>query len=144
MFSKSPDERLSIWSDFRKELETSSDPLNDLISFWKDCPFIPYNRKVDPFNQYNWPTPWEIIVENRYDDFTKALMMSWTLKLTDRFKTSRIEIKTYTDRQKPRGYNLVFVNDDQVVNYNDNFVVDSISLPEHLILENVLEIQRPR
>ncbi len=144
MFNLSPDDRLSAWAKHRHQLENSSNPFDEVIAFWKESPYVPYNRKVDPFNQRSWPTPWDIIVDNKYDDFTKALMIAWSLKLTDKFKNSRIEIKTYTDRERPRQYNLVFVDDDVIINYNDNDITLAKDLPDSLQLENLIEISRPR
>ena len=144
MFDLSTDERLSAWAEHRRQLETSPTPLEDLVEFWREYPYVPYNRNVDPFNPLRWPTPWEVIVENKYDDFTKALMMAWTLKLTAKFKDSKIEIKTYTDSTKSRQYNLVFVDDRFVINYTDNDVISPEDLPDSIQLENLLEVSRPR
>jgi hypothetical protein len=144
MFDLDPDDRISAWSHFRANLNDSATPFNDLIEFWQDAPFIPYNRNVDPFNQYAWPTPWDIIVENHYDDFTKSLMMAWTLKLTDKFKDSKIEIKTYADDEKNKVYNLVIVNNSSVINYNDNSLLDVQEIPDSIRLENLIEVNRPR
>lgn len=144
MFELDPDSRLSAWSEFRISLNHSNSPLEDVIEFWNNAPFIPYNRNVDPFNQYAWPTPWEIIVENRYDDFTKALMMSWTLKLTDKFKDSRIEIKTYADDEHNKVYNIVVIDDTSIINYNDNSVISVHELSASIRLENLIEVVRPR
>lgn len=144
MFDLDPDNRISAWSHFRASLDESPTPLDDVIEFWQGAPFVPYNRNVDPFNRYAWPTPWDIIVENLYDDFTKALMMSWTLKLTDKFKNSKIEIKTYTDNEKNKVYNLVVVDDTSVINYYDNSLIDAQDLPDSIRLENLIEVDRPR
>ena len=144
MFDLDPDDRISAWSHFRSSLNDSPNPLNDVIEFWQDAPFVPYNRNVDPFNRYAWPTPWDIIVDNHYDDFTKSLMMAWTLKLTDKFKDSKIEIKTYTDSEKNKVYNLVVVDDSDVINYNDNSLIDAQELPDSIRLENLIEVDRPR
>ena len=144
MFDLDPDDRISAWSHLRASLNDSATPLNDLIEFWQEAPFIPYNKNVDPFNQYAWPTPWDIIVENRYDDFTKALMMSWTLKLTNKFKDSKIEIKTYTDDEKNKVYNLVIVDNSSVINYNDNSLISVQELSDSIRLENLIEVHRPR
>ena len=107
MFHKPIDDRLSDWALFRRSLETSPTPLEDIWEFWKEAPYIPYNHKIDPFNQKSWPTPWDIIVENKYDDFTKALMIGWSLILTKRFETSKVEIKTLVNDQKTCYYNVV-------------------------------------
>jgi hypothetical protein len=70
-------------------------------------------------------------------------MMSWTLKLTDRFKDSDINIKTYTDTQKNRAYNLVFVDNTTVLNYYDNDIIAAEEIPDHLRMENLIEVKRP-
>lgn len=144
MFELLTDDRLSAWAEHRHQIDQSNNPLEYLATFWDSAPFVPYNRKIDPFNSKSWPTPWEIIVENKYDDFTKALMMSWTLKLTDKFKDSKIEIKTYTDRDNNREYNIVSVNDSAVLNFKDSCVVDPKEIPEGFYLENLIVVQRPR
>jgi len=143
MFNKSPDERLSDWSDFRKELTTSEDPLETLANFWSAAPRIIHNPKIDPYNPKSWPTPWELIYENKYDDFTLALMMGYTLKLSDRFKNDKIELKTMVDSQKTRLYNLVYVNETDVLNYESGSI-KAQDLDSELYLENIIEIVYPR
>jgi hypothetical protein len=144
MFDLSPDERLTAWADLRHDLDTSKNPLEQLIEFWDHPPYVPYNRNVDPYNQRSWPTPWEIVIENKYDDFTKVLMMAWTLKLTDKFKDSKIEIKTYADIEKNRQYNLLYVDDSVVINYVDNCLSVVDDIPDSFRLENLIEVSRPR
>ncbi len=100
MFHESVDDRLSDWAAFRKSLNTSLTPFEDVCEYWRQAPYIPFNHTIDPFNQRSWPTPWDIIVSNKYDDFTRALMIGWTIKLTDKFKSSKIEIKTLVNNQK--------------------------------------------
>lgn len=141
MFQKSIDDRLSEWAAFRKSINTSSSPFEDVWEFWKQAPYIPYNHKIDPFNQRSWPTPWDIIVENKYDDFTKSLMIGWTILLTDRFKGSRVEIKTLVNDQKTCYYNTVCVDNEWVINYNDNSPVPVASIPTSFFIENLVELK---
>lgn len=143
MFHKSVDDRLSDWSAFRKTLDTSLTPFNDTCEFWRQAPYIPFNHKIDPFNQRSWPTPWDIIVSNKYDDFTKALMIGWTIKLTDKFKNSKIEIKTLVNDQKSCYYNVVYIDDEIVLNYNDNEPVAAEKLPDSFFIENIIELKSP-
>ena len=140
MFQKTVDERLSDWATFRKHIDTSQDPFLDVCEFWRTAPYIPYNNNVDPYNQKSWPTPWEVIVRNKYDDFTKALMMAWSLKYTQRYKDSKIEIKTLVDRQKNCYYNIVCVNDTWALNYNDNGPEPVENIPDSFSLENLIEL----
>lgn len=139
MFHLNLDDRLSSWAKFRAELETSQTPFNDVWEFWKSAPFIPYNHKVDPRRKKYWPTPWEIIVENKYDDFTKALMIGWTLKLTNRFQDSKIEIKILVDDFKPTIYNICCI-DDQIINYQDSGPISNTKLPDCFLVENIIDL----
>lgn len=140
MFQKNVDERLSDWATFRKHVNDSQTPFLDVWGFWKNAPYIPYNNKVDPFNQKSWPTPWDIIVYNKYDDFTKALMIGWTLRLTERFKNSIIEIKTIVNDQKTCYYNVVCVDNTTAINYGDNGPITLEELPTSFFLENLIEL----
>jgi hypothetical protein len=140
MFQKTVDERLSHWANFRKQIDTSRDPFLDVCELWRTAPYIPYNNNVDPYNQKSWPTPWEVIVRNKYDDFTRALMIGWTLRLTEKFKTTKIEIKTLVNDQKTCYYNIVCVDDHWAINYNDNGPVLLESIPDSFFIENIIEL----
>lgn len=144
MFKKSTDDRLSSWAEFRITLNTAANPFEAVWQFWKDAPYVPYNNRIDPFHQRSWPTPWEIIVHNLYDDFTKAIMIGYTLKFTDRFKNSRIEVRTLLDKDRNAAYNVVFVDDITAINYNDNGPVSVDSLPDNFFVENVIELTGTR
>ena len=144
MFDQSADSRLSSWAELRNSLEEETNPLSKVWDFWKDAPFIPYNKLVDPFYQQSWPTPWDIIVENRYDDFTKALMIGWTLKYSKRFQNNKIELRTMVDKQKKYQYNVICIDNQWVINYNDNGPVMAESLPDSFLMENLIELEIPR
>lgn len=141
MFQKSVDDRLSDWAAFRKSLNTSLTPFEDTCEYWSHAPYIPFNHTIDPFNQRSWPTPWDIIVTNKYDDFTKALMIAWTIKLTDKFKSSKIEIKTLVNDQKSCYYNVVYVDDETALNYHDNGPVPVAEMPDSFFIENIIELK---
>ena len=144
MFSLSPDERISHWRQFRESLEISNDPLLDVAEYWDHAPFIPYNRNVDPFNQRSWPTPWEIILHNKYDEFTKAVMMGWTLKYTNRYAKSDIHIQTMVDNAQNLVYNVVCIDDKWVLNFKDNTPVEAVKVPESFRVENIVVLERPK
>lgn len=144
MFHKSPEERLTLWSDFRKELDHISDPLNTLAEFWSTAPLVIHNHNIDPYNYKSWPTPWDIIVQNKYDDFTLALMIGYTLKLTKKFNNDKIEVRTMVDSAKTKLYNLVYVNDATVLNYDRFTSVNIRDVDQDLYLENLVDIVFPR
>lgn len=142
MFNETIDERLSQWVKHRSNIETSSSPLDDVWSFWKLAPYVQYNKLVDHYYQKSWPSPWEMIVHNKYDDFTKAVMIGTTLKLTNRYKNSIIKIETYIDSSKKSVYNIVNIDNTWVINYNDNGPVLLTNLPENFYLENSIELKK--
>jgi len=144
MFDLSVDERLSAWAELRARVETCKNPLEDVWEFWRPCPFIPHNHKIDPYYQGSWPTPWEIIADNRYDDFTKSLMIGNSIKFTERFSNSKIDLRILVDKLHNRQYNVVCVEDNIVINYNDNGPELLKNVPESFLLENIMELNVPR
>ena len=144
MFDKSPDQRLSAWSSFRKGLDSAADPLSLTARFWSDAPLVVHNNKIDPYNAKSWPSPWEIIYENRYDDFTLAMMIGLTLKLTEKFKDEQIEIRTMVDQEEKQLYNLVYINEKHVLNYERGMSLTLENIKSDLYLENLVELKFPR
>ena len=144
MFNQPVDSRLTEWANHRRELDKVEDPLQTVWDFWHQAPFTPHNRNVDPYYQNSWPSPWEIIVENTYDDFTKALMIGWSLKLTNKFKDSKIELRTLVDSNRTRQYNLLYIDDNWVINYSDNGPIPLPEVPDSFRLENLIEVSAPR
>jgi hypothetical protein len=144
MFDLDVDDRLSVWATHRRQLELCADPFTLVWEFWGTAPFIPYNPKVDPYYRASWPSPWEIIVDNRYDDFTKALMIGQSLKMTNRFANSHIEIRTLVDKINNRQYNIVSIDGEWVINYSDNGPTLLKNVPESFLLENIIELSSPR
>lgn len=143
MFDQSVEQRLTEWINLRKNLDQLEDPLQAVWDFWHGAPFTPHNKNVDPYYQQSWPSPWEIIEYNRYDDFTRALMIGYSLKLTKKFHDSKLEIRTLVDPVSKREYNLLYV-DHWVINYNDNGPVYEDEIPSSFRLENLVEVTTPR
>ena len=144
MFNQPVDSRLTEWANHRRKLDEVNDPLQEVWDFWHLAPFTPHNRNVDPYYQQSWPSPWEIIEENKYDDFTKALMIGWTLKLTKKYQSSKIELRTLVDSARTRQYNLLYIDDNWVINYSDNGPIPTPEVPDSFRLENLIEVSAPR
>jgi hypothetical protein len=144
MFDLPIDDRLSSWANLRALVNTTHDPYGLVLEFWHSAPFVPYNRNINPHNQKSWPTPWEIIVENQYDDFTKALMMAYTLKFTEKFTNSKIDIRICLDKEKTVYYNIVCVDDSIALNYQDFEETSWHSVPRSFLVENIIEIDSLR
>jgi hypothetical protein len=105
--------RLKVWKEFRQSLETSEHPLEDVALFWSRTPFV--HRYLDPNYTSDWPDPWHLIIDNKYDDLAIALGMCYTLTLTERFKSQKVEIHTSMFSGEERY--IVVVNDRDVLNF---------------------------
>jgi hypothetical protein len=138
------EDRITTWAEFRHSLDTSEDPLKDIADFWSEIKLVPFNKAVDPYNHFSWPSPWQIIADNSYDDLTVALMIGYTIKLTNRFKNSRVEIRSLVDSNRKQLYNLVYIDDEYVLNYHKAQVIEAQNIPESFFLENLVELARPR
>ena len=144
MFDKNIEQRLSLWYNFRSSLNSDLEPLESVWNFWKSAPFVPYNHKIDHYDNSKWPTPWEILVDNKYDDFTKALMIGWTLKFSQRYKNNLIELRLLVDNTKNTYYNVIAVDNEWLINYSDNGPIKLDLLPKTIFIEYLIELTVPR
>lgn len=144
MFKLDEDSRLASWFKIRQIIDNSEDPLQVVIDFWASAPQTTGKPRLDPYYQASWPTPWELVVENRYDDFSKAVMMGYTLLLTEKFKESLVEIRTLVDNKNNRLYNAVVIDNLWVLNFNDHCAIDLDEIPVFCRLENLIVLERPR
>lgn len=125
MFNKTYEERLVSWSSFRNEIEKSTDPLQDVIDFYKPIPTV--SIYTDPWAQETWPDPWELVYENQYCDFCRILGYCYTLQLTNRFKDSQFEIHISTSQALAFHY-LLYVDKETVLGYDSDKVVKASDL----------------
>jgi hypothetical protein len=108
--------RLQQWKEFRSSLETSSTPFEDVAHFWSRAPFV-YNF-LDPFDSKSWPDPWQLILDNKFDDLGITLGMCYTLQLTERFKDHEFEIHMSMSQSKKDWRYMLVVNKDIALNWN--------------------------
>jgi hypothetical protein len=121
-------ERLAEWRTFRQQLEISETPLEDLAVFWSNAPFV--NQYLNPYNPKDWPDPWHLILDDRYDDLGVALGMFYTIKLTQRFMNTYCEIHTSTlPNDKTPRFSLA-IDNKWVLNWDYKEVVRVENLPE--------------
>ena len=125
MFDKSYEDRLAVWREFREDLETTFDPLQKVIDFYNQAPRVSIH--TDPWDENTWPSPWELINENQYCDFTRVLGMCYSLQLTERFKHSKFEIHISTENNL--GYLYLLFIDNFVIGWDDNSYVKKDDLP---------------
>ena len=121
MFDKDYYTRLRIWNQFRKSIETSHSPIEDVLDFWRMAPLG--RLATDPYDSDTWPDPWELLDDNQYCEFLQILGICYTLQLTDRFWKSRFEIHIVLDEKESNIIYLLFV-DNQPIGYYNNGVID--------------------
>ena len=114
MFDLHGIERLAAWKSCRDHLEICDRPLDFCAEFWARAPFV--NQYLDPYDPASWPDPWRLILDSKFDDLAISLGMLYTLKLTDRFMKSRLEIHMITSGDPKRKNHFLIVDDTSVLN----------------------------
>lgn len=138
MFNKNYEDRLVVWREFRDQLETSSDPIQDTIDFWSKAPAD--KIAADPYTPSTWPDPWELIKENNYCSFVKILAICYTLQLTDVLSQCAYRIHITHDHEKSATYYLLYV-DDRVIGFKGDTHVHIDELPSTLYSQYEHDIQ---
>jgi hypothetical protein len=122
VFNLYGNDRLTEWKQFRDSLENSNSPLQDVADLWSHAPFV--NPYLNPHNPSDWPDPWHLILDDRYDDLAIALGMLYTIKLTRRFMDSKCEIHTSMLQEEKQPKYFLIVDDIKVLNLEYKNVVE--------------------
>ena len=131
------DKRITLWREFRNTLESCTNPYQRTLEFWQQAPVA--EKYLNQYNSQQWPTPWELLKENRFCPVAIPLMIGWTLKLTTRFTKVPVLIKISIDIKSQRYYNLVEV-ENTIINYENNSIVISSELPDTVVCQEVVEL----
>jgi hypothetical protein len=132
------EERITQWRKFRDTLEECNDPYTRTLEFWKQAPRI--DKYLNQYNSQEWPTPWEVLKENRFCPVAIPLMIGWTMKLTTRFTKVPVLIKISIDIRTQRYYNLVQV-ESTIIDYENNIICISSELPDTIVCQEVVELK---
>ena len=109
--------RLSHWHDFRQKIAAL--PIEQAVhmtnELWTTAPISnPYYTADQPSE---WPDPWQLVVDNSYDDIAKTLGMLYTITLSH--KEISGEIRCYRDRKRSEDINLAWLEHGKyVLNYD--------------------------
>jgi len=131
------DERITQWREFRNTLEECNDPFAKTLEFWQQAPRI--DKYINQHNSQEWPTPWEVLKENRFCPVAIPLMIGWTLKLTTRFTKVPVLIKISIDIRTQRYYNLVQV-ENTIIDYENNIICISSELSDSIVCQEIVEL----
>jgi hypothetical protein len=116
VFDLNETNKLQQWKNFRNSLELSSTAFEDVAQFWSRAPFV--SNYLDPFDSKSWPDPWQLIINNKFDDLGIVLGMCYTLQLTERFKDNKFEIHMSMSQLKKDWRYMLLIDDNTVLNWN--------------------------
>lgn len=139
MFELKFEDRLNAWQSFRKTLETSVDPFQDVVDFYQKAPQT--NIQVDPWDKATWLDPWELLKENLYCDFSIVLGCCYSLQLTERFNASHCEIHIGIDREQSRSAYLLYI-EDRVIGWRYDKPVFNTDIPKSFSVEKIYPMDR--
>jgi hypothetical protein len=88
--------------------------------FWQQCPIL--NHYIHPADVVDWPTPWELLNDNTYCYYTRALGMIYTLLLLG---NKDIELLDAIDDNNNEVVLVLVDNRKYVLNYWPGTVVNN-------------------
>lgn len=143
-FLKSPEDRLRIWKQFRKELtgKTELEQMQLVVSFWSKCPLSKYN--FDWTDTSTWLTPWEMIYEGDICRNGVAYLMEQSLLvLGEPWTNERFKLVMLKDTKIEDQFFVVIIDDTYVLNYSLNEIVEFASIKDHCeFLEKYLPTEK--
>jgi hypothetical protein len=137
MFDLPYEEKVEEWRNIRLSLETSHNPIQDVINFAMSAPTV--ERDINPWHQQEFPQPWDLIQQHRYTDFCRILLICYTLQLTDRFSTEKFEIHICTDADSSERLYLLHIG-EQVIGYDNSCAIQIDKLPETVVSNRIYEM----
>ena len=100
--------RLKYWNLFKTHLsENQNSILKDTILFWRRVQKSPLS--VDPYDQNTWPTPWELLEENIYCNFSQLLAIAYTIMLAVPGDQNLPIIHIGFDKTQSRMYYILYI-----------------------------------
>lgn len=81
IFQTSYENRLKCWWELRQKLQNADTQTKcvQIDQFWQQCPIVNHHLHSDSISE--WPTPWELLLDNTYCVYARALGMIYTLLL---------------------------------------------------------------
>lgn len=114
--------RIRAWKELREQL--ADQPLDQqcikIDEFWQKCPTMSYH--LHPHDMETWPDPWQLLDENLYCPYSRALGMIYTLKILGIQKVDLIDCLDHN------GINVVLVSVDSakyILNYWPGAIVNN-------------------
>ena len=114
--------RLKSWVDLRNKLlrQPISDQIIEIDSFWQRVPLS--NHYLHPDFIKEWPDPWQLLFDNNYCNYSRALGMIYTLLLLG---ITKLELVTAIDDNSNEVVLVLVDNAKYVLNYWPDTVVNN-------------------
>lgn len=127
------DQRLRYWYELRSSLKDSSleTICVEVDKFWQQTPLV--NYYLHPHDIKDWPGPWDLLNDNNYCYYARALGMIYTLLLLGIKDVDFCTAKNYNNEE------VVLVTVDHakyIMNYWPNSVVNT-SLTEFTEIKQI-------
>jgi len=123
--------RLQRWRCLRKEIVEITKiekQLRVVIDFWKTTPLG--TTAIDPYTPSTWPSPWEMLDMNNYDENVVGLCIAYTLYYSD-IPCRILHVQNVENNEIKL---IVLVDDIHILNYN----YDTVDTKEVMKEFNVL------
>jgi len=116
MFNLSVEERLKYWRRYRIGLSPldTEECLDSVVQLWSKAPLV--NQHLASDLPETWPTAWELISDNYYDEVGVALGMFYTLYYSEKFDENSIMYDVY--KSTDGIINTVTLENKYVLNYD--------------------------
>jgi hypothetical protein len=126
VFNLYGNDRLTEWKRIRNQLEVRDNPFLIVADLWSRAPLV--NLYLDPKNPAEWPDPWHLVLDDRFDDLAIPLGMLYTIKLTERFMDTVCEIHMSMSQKETNPRFFLVVDNKHVLNYEPRVVLDPETL----------------
>lgn len=132
-FQLSYEARLKKWHDLREKLKNAdiNEKCIEVDNFWQQCPIN--NHYLHPIDVDVWPDPWELIFENNYCVYARALGMIYTLLLLG---VNDIDLVDAKDDNSEDVVLVLVDNAKYVLNYWPNTVLNN-NLQDFKIVKHI-------
>lgn len=113
--------RLGNWHQLKKSLEAADLKTNciEVDQFWQQCPLV--NHYLHPADISDWPNPWELIKDNTYCLYARALGIFYTLVILG---VKNVDFYNGLDDNNEEAV-LIVVNEKYVLNWYPNQVLNT-------------------
>lgn len=114
--------RIKLWRKLREDLEDKDleTICIEVDKFWQQVPMV--SHYLHPDDMCDWPNPWELISDNIFCYYARALGMVYTLMLLGINDIVLMEVKAYNDEDMV----LISINDAKyILNFTPNSVVNT-------------------